>query len=344
MCDLNLHERGWPSGSRGEPTRVDAVFEGGGVKAIALLGAIEAVEGAGYQFVNVAGTSAGAIVAALVAAGYRASELRRIALRLNFAALADRGPCGRLPLVGAALDLALTGGIYKGDVLLRTLRALLARKGIYHFRDLALPQFAADERYRYRLRVVAADISRGRKLVLPGDARDYGIAPGDLEVALAVRMSASIPYFFVPVRLGNSQVVDGGLLSNFPLDLFERGDERGWHTFGFKLVRDRPLAVSRAARHVISGPLSQLLAMFQTAVEAHDAYYLRDEQFARTIAIETHGVTATDFGMSMAGKRALYQSGRAAARDFLASGNPAAYRARYLNRRGARSRRERALA
>ena len=56
--------------------KCDAVFEGGGVKGIGLVGAVAVTEAKGYDFVNVAGTSAGAIIAALVAAGYRADELR----------------------------------------------------------------------------------------------------------------------------------------------------------------------------------------------------------------------------------------------------------------------------
>ena len=58
--------------------RADAVFEGGGVKGIGLVGALEVMEQAGYRWNMLAGTSAGAIVAALVAAGYTASELKPI--------------------------------------------------------------------------------------------------------------------------------------------------------------------------------------------------------------------------------------------------------------------------
>lgn len=329
------------SPARGAESNIDAVFEGGGVKAIGLLGAAEAVAAAGYRFVNLAGTSAGAIVAALLAAGYSAAAARRIMTRLNFASLADPGRFGRLAPIGHAVDFLLTGGVFKGDVLLDALRVLLARRGVRTFADLVLPAYAGDERYRYRLRVVAADISRGRKLVLPGDARDYGVAPEALDVALAVRMSASIPFFFVPARLGASAIVDGALLSNFPLELFGRGDERGWHTFGFKLVRRAGVT---PAPHAVRGPLSQLVAMCHTAVEAHDAYYLRDELFARTIAIDTLGVAATDFRLSAARKEELFRSGQRAAREFLRTWDPTAYRRRYLAEAGAPARRERVLA
>ena len=56
----------------------DAVFEGGGVKGIGLVGAIKAVEEFGYNFKNLAGTSAGAIVASLLAVGYTTNEIKSI--------------------------------------------------------------------------------------------------------------------------------------------------------------------------------------------------------------------------------------------------------------------------
>ena len=58
-----------------ENLRADAVFEGGGVKGIGLVGAVAVAEERGYQWVNIAGTSAGAIVAALLAVGYSVAEI-----------------------------------------------------------------------------------------------------------------------------------------------------------------------------------------------------------------------------------------------------------------------------
>ena len=67
-----------------EQMKVDAVFEGEGVKGIGLAGAVAATEEKGYEFENVAGTSAGAIVAALIAAGYKANKLREIIQNLDY--------------------------------------------------------------------------------------------------------------------------------------------------------------------------------------------------------------------------------------------------------------------
>jgi len=64
--------------------KADAVFEGGGVKGIGLVGAVSEIEKAGYEFENLAGTSAGAIVAALLAVGYNAQEMKVELEKLNY--------------------------------------------------------------------------------------------------------------------------------------------------------------------------------------------------------------------------------------------------------------------
>jgi NTE family protein len=89
--------------------RCDAVFEGGGVKGIGLVGAVAATEELNYEFCNVAGTSAGAIVAALVAAGYRASELRHIMQGLDYAEFKDKGLLDHIPVFGKVFSLGLAG-------------------------------------------------------------------------------------------------------------------------------------------------------------------------------------------------------------------------------------------
>jgi NTE family protein len=155
-------------------------------------------------------------------------------------------------------------------------------------------------------------------LALPQDISDYGIRPEDLNVALAVRMSMSIPFFFEPISLKNlrtnqvSYIVDGGVLSNFPVWLFDtEGEEPEWPTFGFKLVEPE-----ESTPHIVRGPISLLTALFSTMMEAHDARYIKDENFVRTIPIPTMGVKTTEFNISPERSDALYQSGRQAAEKF----------------------------
>lgn len=309
---------------------VDAVFEGGGVKGIGLVGAVSVVEEAGFQFVNLAGTSAGAIVAALLAAGYSAAELKALLLGLDFQTLEDPTMEQRIPLVGPLISEIVTLGLYKGDTFLALMRQWLAAKNMYTFKDLLIPG-EKDDRYRFKLRVVATDLNRRQMLVLPQDIQEYGMVPEDLEIALAVRMSMSIPLFFAPVKLNGSQIVDGGLVSNFPVDLFDTPGRPAWPTFGFKLVLSGDQPVGSIAEHSIAGPLSEIIAMFYTAMEAHDAYHLASAKYVRTIAIETAGIGTTDFNLSMQQKEALYRSGEQAARAFLASWDFQKYIKKYRN-------------
>jgi NTE family protein len=318
--------------------RVDAIFEGGGVKGIALIGAAAVVEATGYRFYNLAGTSAGAIVAALLGAGYTASELQPILMDLDFSRLlAPATLLHRIPFIGDYLGILTDLGMYKGDAFLHRMREWLAAKGVKTFGDLVMPG-ETETRYRFKVHVVASDISRGHMLILPDDAQAYGIAPERLEVALAVRMSMSIPYFFTPVRVTNTlgqrcDIVDGGLLSNFPIELFDTPPPAvpAWPTFGFALVSDPtdPTADLRV-EYQIHGPLTLFAALFHTAVVAHDAHAMElPDVAARTIRIDDLGIPPTEFDLTQAQKVALYASGEAAARAFLASWDFEQYKARF---------------
>ncbi len=102
-----------------------------------------------------------------------------------------------------------------------------------------------DSMHRYRLTVVATDISQGLMLRLPQDMLKFGLDPDALEVALAVRMSASIPFFFLPMKQRrqdgkNDLVVDGSVLSNFPVGIFDVPGEPHRPTFGLHLVDTPP--------------------------------------------------------------------------------------------------------
>lgn len=297
--------------------KADGVFEGGGVKGIGLVGAVAKAEELGYQFENVAGTSAGAIVAALVAAGYNAQEMKEILQLLNYENFKDPGKLNILPLVGPVLRLVFKKGLYLGEFIEAWLKEMLAEKGVHTFGDLVIEDYQDSPKYRYKLRVIASDITSGEMLVLPQDISRFDLQPDDLEVARAVRMSACIPFFFEPVQLKapgkvTNYIVDGGVLSNYPIWLFdEEHDAPAWPTFGFKLVEPQEGMPRR-----ITGPVTMLTALFATMMEAHDARYITDHNFARTIPIPTLGVKTTDFDLPDEKSDQLYQSGYTAAAEF----------------------------
>ena len=318
--------------------KADAVFEGGGVKGIGLVGAVAVAEERGYQWQNVAGTSAGAIVAALLAAGYTAAEMKEIMEKLDYNDFKDNGLLDKVPLVGEIASLIFEKGIYEGKWFENWMRGLLKKKDKETFGDLIADEFKDDERYRFKLRVIASDISSGRMLVLPQDIADFGIRPEDFNIVAAVRMSMSIPFFYEPVRLRNmktnqvSYIVDGGILSNFPVWLFDtEGAIPEWPTFGFKLVEPE-----EGPPNQVRGPISLLTALFSTMSEAHDARYIKDADFVRTVPIPTLDVKTTEFDLSQEKSEALYQSGRQAAEKFFDTWDFAKYVNKYREGRAPR--------
>ncbi len=290
--------------------KADAVFEGGGVKGIGLVGALAVAESKGYTWENVAGTSAGAIVAALVAAGYKAPELKRILSTLDYNRFKDRGAVDRIPLFGPLVSLLSEKGIYEGNFLEEWIRDLLARKGVRVFGDL-VRSGEKDKRYKHRLNVITADITNELLVVLPNGIEKYGENPDRLDVARAVRMSMSLPIFFEPVRFRDLYFVDGGILSNFPVWLFDSPGVPEWPTFGFKLIEPE---YGRANR--IEGPIDFLKAILGTMMDSHDKMHIENNDVVRTIRIPTLGVKTTDFNLGSERAEKLYQSGVGAATDF----------------------------
>jgi len=313
--------------------RADAVLEGGGVKGIALVGAIAAAEERGYQWVNLAGTSAGAIVAALLTAGYTAAEMKTILQELDYTFFQEAGFLSKVPIVGPGFKIFFEKGVYNGKLLEQWMRDLLRKKGVNTFGDLI---FDDDERYRFKLRVLASDISSGRLLCLPQDIADFGIRPEDLDVAAAVRMSVGFPLYYEPVKLRNtktnqvSYIVDGSILSNYPVWLFDTvGNIPEWPTFGFKLVE-----AEEGRPRKVRGIASFLLAIFSTMMEAHDDRYIVDKDLVRTIAIPTLGVQTTEFDISRERSEVLYQAGREAAERFFNAWNFSSYIEAYRSQNG----------
>jgi NTE family protein len=307
---------------------VDLVFEGGGVKGIALVGAFSVLEEQGYEPQNMAGASAGAIVAALIAAGYDAEALKEIISELDYDQFKDEAIEDRFP-GGKALSIFKDLGIYEGRAFEDWMRGLLDAQNVRTFGDLVRRE-DVELKYRYKLQVIASDVTEQRLLVLPRDAPALGIEdPDDIDVAKAVRMSMSIPIFFEPVRWPNRQtgeehlIVDGGMLSNFPVWLFD-APEPQWPTFGMKLVQKPEVPIGESlAEPVPRGGVMQVIGYLRSLVDtmmaAHDRLYIDQHDFdRRTIGIDTLGVGTTEFDLTSERALALHESGRAAAEKFLA--------------------------
>jgi NTE family protein len=188
--------------------------------------------------------------------------------------------------------------------------------------------------------VIVSDVTCGLMRTFPADHDRYGLAADDVPVADAARASASIPFFFEPVTLEDVQarrsvhLVDGGMLSNFPVEVFDRHDGRPprWPTFGIKLSAKGPATLQGFEVH---GPASLSLALLKTLIGRTDRAHLNDPDVVeRTICVDTEGVQATAFDLDRATADRLHQNGRTAARKFLDAWNWDAYLARRSERIG----------
>lgn len=194
----------------------------------------------------------------------------------------------------------------------------------------------------WRLKLIAADVTMRRLLVLPDDLALYrlprGSAPIDpdtFEIADACRMSMSIPYFFEPVRLiddatgRKATIIDGGTLSNFPVWIFDtQTGIPSRPTFGFTLRGGKGVGAGlNRLDNLLPWGLRLGLDMFRTAQEAWDTRFVSHSTRVRTLAVDAADVATTEFNLSDERKALLVENGRRAATGFL----DAFELARYVN-------------
>lgn len=198
-----------------ERERVGLVLSGGAARGLAHIGVLKALEEQGVVIDAIVGTSMGAVVGGLYAAGYRVAELEQLAIEVDWQqALSDAPPRENIPfrrkqddrdfLVKQKLSfrddgsLGLPMGVLQGQNLALLLEKLFARAGaIEDFDELPVS-----------FRAVAADIATGETVVF---------SQGHL--ALAVRASMSIPALLTPVEVDGRLLVDGGISNNIPVDI-----------------------------------------------------------------------------------------------------------------------------
>jgi NTE family protein len=357
----------------------DMVFEGGGAKGIAFVGALEAFIAAGHTPGRLIGTSAGAITATLLAAKFTPAELRAaVTERLSngkprFSTFMDKptkddfpdsiidqsetmeafnsvhpglltGVFGKLDrkVLNALLSTSVyaqlfsfveCGGLFAGKAFLAWLSEQLKGKGIG--KDDTLQDFhtktGAD------LSLVASDTTDKEMLVL-----NHRTAP-QCPVVLAVRMSMSIPFVWQAVvweeswglylkrpKAGNA-IVDGGVLSNFPIRLIaERNDDIMGGTDpnaarNLGLLIDETLSVPGVAADGNKPKLTARLRTVQrvtrlidTMTEARDNDAIRQHQ-DEICRVPAEGYGTTEFDMSAEKLEALINGGRQAMQKYLSS-------------------------
>ena len=319
----------------------NGIFEGGGVKGIGLAGAVYGLEQAGYSFANVGGTSAGAIVASLIAVGYSGKEIKQELEKLDYRKFREKEMLDRFGAFGKVLNISMKMGIYRADYFEKWLQGLLERKGKTSFGQIRTAETGP---HKYRFQAAASDLTSQKLLVLPDDLRGFGFDPDHFSIAKAVRMSMSIPIFYEPYRLIDSWgkehiIVDGGLLSNYPLWLLDDG--QSWPripTFGFRFTTREDQTLNQDGQP-ISGIFDYMKALTGTLLDAHDKYYISNSKgdYGRSILIpvtvmvngKQKEVRSTDFELGKEAQKGLFSNGKTAAEKFLTDWDFEKWRQKY---------------
>lgn len=312
------------------------IFEGGGAKGLAHVGALKAAEQRNVKFVGVAGSSAGAIISALVAAGYRADDLYNPKsssvgiLDKNFLDFFDAAVMHQLrSLVADAKDSL--GGRTMGKIWLKApffyhrnrkiLDVLQQERGFFaadefiSWLDSQLNQKllggAGDRQVLFRevpipLKIIATDVSNHNVRVFSQEQTP------EVPVSVGVAASISIPLFFKPQQFEGCELVDGGVLSNFPAWVFdeERYTNTFTPTFGFRLVE--VIGLDHPSTPTL---LTFLRDLFQTVISGDPQLEVRQIENLHAIPLKVK-VRTFDFGMDDSTKENLYVFGKDGVRDF----------------------------
>ena len=232
-------------------------------------------------------------------------------------------------MVGKGFSVLFEKGIYEGNYLVEWLDGSSRRSARARSATCAstIPHSSLPPEKRYKLVVMTSDVTRGELVRLPWDYPRYGLEADDQLVADAVRASMSIPFFYEPLRFTGrddagktvqSYMVDGGMLSNFPIEVFDRTDGKPprWPTFGIKLSA-RPTAPV-LQRFEVKGAFGLARAMVGTMTNFHDQMHIDDPAvLARTMFVDTGQVKATDFDIDEPTQDMLFANGQAGGDEFL---------------------------
>lgn len=164
------------------PVRIGLALGGGAARGFAHIGVIKALEAQGIVPDVVAGTSAGSLVGAMYAAGNNGFALQKLALEMDEAAISDWS----VPL------FAKSTGVLKGEALQQYVNRTLGNAPI--------------EKLKIPFGAVATDLGTGAPILFRRG-----------NIGVAVRASSAVPGVFQPVRIGDHNYVDGGLVSPVPV-------------------------------------------------------------------------------------------------------------------------------
>lgn len=325
------------------------VFEGGGAKGIAYLGAIEVLkkEGILQKIERIGGASVGAIVALLLGLNYTGKDLENLILNMNFVKLLLSFEEVNYILKNFIKRINNEFGFLEGDGFYNWIQDRIEEKT--KNRNATFQEIHnKKEEYNFRdMYFIGANISTGFSEIY-----SYEDTP-DMEVARAVRISMSIPILFTVMRKNKQDdvCVDGGLIDNYPVKLFDQQkyapkyrreteyykeynkilkktgqkEEKLWvynkETLGFKLDSKKEKALffyhEQLESKKIKNILQYILRLFSTIYNIQSSIHLHSDDWHRTVYIDTLDVGTLSFMIKKPKKEELIDSGKKCTEEYL---------------------------
>lgn len=303
-------------------------LEGGGIKGLGLAGAACYMDDLGIwgDLENFCGASAGSIFALLASLDYSPKQIKSIMFETDFSKFVDDESYFK-QLRNFSRNYGIHSGLYFENFL-KTLIKDKMKKEDATFKDIFY-------KTKKSLFVITSNVSTGYS-----QSFDAYNSP-DMPVWLAVRMSMAIPFYFTSVKYKSDVIVenkkvekecifsDGGIFQNYPIRYFDDGrfceeDEYGeYHnhqTIGFKL--DSKNRIDIIVNHElpnwknIKNIVNYTNEVISSLMNVQDNYFRDEDDWIRTIFIDTLGVTTTDFNISIKKKSELFNSGWIGAEKF----------------------------
>lgn len=304
------------------------VLEGGGMRGLAYAGALEVLDSAGVlqKIERVGGTSAGAIQATLLAIGYTPKEMTEAIKNIPINQLND----GFVPT--AIFRMKNKFGLFKGKKLYNWLDELIALKtGNADITFQQLQDQKKDKNYK-DLYITGTDLMHRKLMVFSHENFP------DMQIKVAMRISFSIPLFYEPIYIddngkvvsrygfeANHLMVDGGLLANYPIELFdstkyinpeeENKTIKNSETLG--LLLDKPEFSNYAELETpleINNLRQYISAVYQTIIDKPNPELTSSK---RSLLISHLNLSGRPRKLSNKTIQALIESGRQGARNFI---------------------------
>ena len=313
------------------------VFRGGGVRGIAYIGAVAELEKLGVMnnIKRVGGSSVGAIAALVVSLRLPLEKIEEGFSTLNFSRIPQTRTTEQTPALLKPLDLASCSqrltkdfGWYSSEYFYEWLKSLISEYA--HGKPMAT--FSDLKALGYReLYVVVSNLTKRQSEVLSVQTTPH------IAVADAIRMSMSIPLYFEAMRfngkeLGDGDIyVDGGLLDNYPVHIFDTPSRTKLLASQKQKVNLRTLGLflysqKSEGKNEAENPTSLIQYINLLMDNLYSTYQLTSKtpdkiDMHRTIRIGDCGVSSTDFSIKAGDEKfnALYESGKSAVQSFFSN-------------------------